>query len=224
MKKAVFYSELAYVFGMILLAFGTALTAYGGFGISMVVAPAFVLHLNMIEKFPFFTFAVGEYVLQGTVLLIMMVILRRVKLTYFLSFLTAVLYGLVLTASQWITALFPDIFALKLSLYVVGVLICTAGVSLFFHTYFSPAAYEMFVKEISRKFHKPLPTFKVVYDCASLAVALIMALIFRNIEGIGIGTVICAFVFGPLINVFSKLFDKLFTFQDALPLRPKFED
>ena len=38
MKKPVFYTEAAYFIGLFLLALGTALTAYGGFGISMVVA------------------------------------------------------------------------------------------------------------------------------------------------------------------------------------------
>ena len=43
MKKPVFYTELAYILGLVLLALGTALTVYGNFGVSMVVAPAYIL-------------------------------------------------------------------------------------------------------------------------------------------------------------------------------------
>ena len=41
-KKLGFYTEIAYFLGLFLLAFGTAMTVYGGFGMSMVVAPAFI--------------------------------------------------------------------------------------------------------------------------------------------------------------------------------------
>lgn len=226
MKKPVFYSELAYVCGLLLLAFGTALTVVGGFGVSMVVAPAYILHLKVSQALPFFSFAMGEYVLQAIILLVMMLILRKGKLIYLLSFVTAVLYGFALTASQSIANFIPaDSLVLRIVLYIVGVLICAAGVSLFFKTYIPPAAYEMFVKEISRKFNKPLSSFKVVYDCVSLAIALVMGLIFfGRFEGVGIGTVITAFVFGPMIRMFTVLFEKLFTFRDAFSLRGKFED
>ena len=43
--KKVFYSELAYVFGMVILALGTAMMELADFGMSMVVAPAYLVHL-----------------------------------------------------------------------------------------------------------------------------------------------------------------------------------
>ena len=64
MKKRLFYTEAAYAVGTLLLALGTALTAYGGFGISMVVAPAYLLHLKLVQLLPFFSFGVAEYALR----------------------------------------------------------------------------------------------------------------------------------------------------------------
>ena len=61
MKKPVFYTEIAHVLALVLLALGTALTAYGDLGISMVVAPAYILHLKLSQVFPFFTFGVAGY-------------------------------------------------------------------------------------------------------------------------------------------------------------------
>ena len=84
MKKPVFYTEIAYFLGIALLSLGTALTEYGGFGISMVVAPAYLLHLKICQTLPFFTFGVAEYTLQAVVLLAMILLLRKVKLPYFL--------------------------------------------------------------------------------------------------------------------------------------------
>jgi hypothetical protein len=91
MKKTVFYTEAAYFIGLFLLALGTALTAYGGFGISMVVAPAYILHLFLSQFFPFFGFGVAEYVMQAVILLLLTLLLRKAKLSYLLSFAAAIL-------------------------------------------------------------------------------------------------------------------------------------
>ena len=54
-KKRVFYCELAYVFGIIILAFGTSLMEKASFGLSMIVAPAYILHLKISEFLPIFS-------------------------------------------------------------------------------------------------------------------------------------------------------------------------
>ena len=43
MKKRLFYTELAYLFGILAIALGTAFMERADFGMSMVVAPAYVL-------------------------------------------------------------------------------------------------------------------------------------------------------------------------------------
>ena len=43
-KKRVFYTELAYFLGLITLAFGTALMEKTDFGLSVVIAPAYLIH------------------------------------------------------------------------------------------------------------------------------------------------------------------------------------
>ena len=63
--KRIFYCELAYFFGIVVLAFGTALMEKADFGMSMVVAPAYILHLKLSELFSWFSFGVAEYIFQG---------------------------------------------------------------------------------------------------------------------------------------------------------------
>ena len=143
-KKRVFYTELSYLVGIAVIALSTALTAWGDFGISMVVAPAFVLHLKMSQVWPWFTFGVAEYVLQAFVLLLMMCLLRRIKISYFLSFLTAIFYGLVLDGGSKLLALLPAPgLWQRLTAYICGDLGICAGVALIFHTYLPPEVYEM---------------------------------------------------------------------------------
>ena len=82
MKKKTFYTEIAYIIGIITLALGTALMEKADFGMSMVVAPAYIIHLKLSELMPFFSFGMAEYTLQAVLLIIMMVFLRRFKLSY----------------------------------------------------------------------------------------------------------------------------------------------
>ena len=224
-KKPVFYTELAYPIALLLLALGTALTAYGGLGISMVVAPAYVLHLYVSELLPFFSFGMAEYTLQAVVLLLMMLILRRARLTYLLSFGVAVLYGFALDGAMLLTSLLPAHPALQILIYVTGALICCASIALLFYSYLPPEAYEMLVKEVAGKWKKPVHTVKTVYDVTSLLLAVILSLLFfGELRGIGIGTVICAFVYGLVIRLFQKIFEKLFRFEDRFPWRKFFDE
>ena len=114
---------------------------------------------------------------------------------------------------------------MRVALYIPGLLICSAAIALILRSYFPPAAYELFVKETSAKWKKPLKTVKTVYDCVSLVIAVALSLIFfGKLEGVGVGTVVSAFVNGTLIHLFGRLYDRLFTFTDRFPLRRYFEE
>ena len=224
MKKTVFYTELAFFVGLAFLAFETALTAYGNVGISMVVAPAYVLHLYVSQFLPWFSFGVAEYVLQAIVLLVLIIILRKVKWTYLLSFGVTLLYGVLLDTSMMLTALLPANPYLQVATYIVGAIICCGSLALLFVSYFPPEAYELFSKEISARFNKPIHRIVNFYNLSSLLVSVILSLtLFGGIKGIGIGTVACAFLYGFVINFFQKVYGKIFNFKDKFAWRERFD-
>ena len=225
MKKPVFYTELAYGSGLLLLAMGTALTVFGDFGISMVVAPAYILHLKLRELWPFFTFGMAEYVLQALIVGIMLLTFPKRKWTWLLSFVTAVLYALILDGSSVLLALLPQTLTLRIMLYLLGVAMCTAGIALLFRTYLPPAAYELLVKELARRKGWQVHRVKTVYDCASCILAAVLSfLLLGRLEGVGVGTVACALGYGQLIRLWGRLLERCWTFRDCLDLRTKFEE
>lgn len=227
MKKKTFYTELAYVIGLCSLAFSAALMERADFGVSMVIAPAYLLHLKISQFLPFFSFGMAEYTLQAVLLILMVIILRKFKLSYLFSFVTAVIYGFILDLSILLVSFIPnEIFAVRIILYFLGLLGCSSGVSLLFHTYISPEVYELFVKEVSSLFNVNINKFKTIYDLSSCVLAIIMSFAFFglwNFEGVKLGTIICAMVNGFAIGMFSKIFDKHFVFKDKLKLRKLFE-
>ena len=227
MKKRVFYTELSYLLGMVILAFAAAMMTRADFGLSMVVAPAYLLHLKVSEVLPFFSFGMAEYTLQALLLIVLCLAVRRFRLSYLFSFVTAVLYGFVLDGLLWLLSFLPmDSIALRFVFYVVGMVLCALGVSLFFHTYISPEVYELFVKEVSGKFKVDIHKVKTVYDCISCLAAVVMSFAFFGMwqfEGVNWGTIVCALVNGWLIGQVTKLLEKHFDFRDAMKWKPYFE-
>ena len=226
LKKKVFYTELSYVLGLIIMAFAAAFTEKADFGLSMVVAPAYIIHLKVSQFLPWFTFGVAEYCFQGFLIILTIIIMRKIKLSYFLSFVTAILYGTLLDYAMNLIAPLPDdTFAFRILWYLIGTVSCSLAVSLFFHTYLAPESYELIVKEVSSKTKKDINKVKMAYDCISVVLGIILSFSFFGFgvfHGVKLGTVFCAFINGFLIGRFSKLLEHFFEFRNRFNLEKYF--
>ncbi|MDO4492613.1 MAG: DUF6198 family protein [Clostridia bacterium] len=227
-KKFRFYSEAAYPVALVLIAFGVAFMERADFGVSMIVAPAYVIFRKVSLVLPWFTFGTAEYLLQATLLLLMWAILRKFRLADCLSFVTAFVYGMILDACMALMrAAAPDPLYIKVILYIAGMVVGSLGVALMFRTYMAPEVYELFVKKISRKAGVEIHRFKTGYDLVSLSVGVVLSFAlfgFGRFIGVRWGTIVCALVNGAIISVCSKALDRVFAFEDRFAFRPFFED
>lgn len=220
LKKIVIHSETVYLLAIVIMSLGVAVTAAADFGLSMIAAPAYILHL----KLGFLTFGQSEYVIQAVLFLLTCILLKKVKPLYFTSFLTCLIYGAVLDLWRLIPAFNPNATApgsmgmgLRVLYFVAGMLLCSLGVALFFRTYLYPQVYELFVKAVSEKYRKNTDRFKIAYDLCSLAVSVAMTLLFFGaFRGIGIGTLVTAALNGIIIGLLGKLIDR------STDIRPRF--
>lgn len=212
--------EFAYAFGIIFLALGTALMEKADFGMSMVVAPAYLLYLKLSDTLSFVTFGMMEYLLQAVLIALTALILRRFKLSYLLSFGTAVIYGFALDGCMMLIAHLPDgVFYARLIYYIVGLLGCSLGVAFMFHTYIAPEAYELLVKEFSGHFKISIGKFKTCYDCISCLVSILLSFIFFgfwHFEGVKGGTILCALINGSIIGWMSRKMEERWIFIKGL--------
>ena len=226
-QKFTLHTEACYVLGLLILALGTAFMEKANFGMSMVVAPAYLLHLKISQSWPPFTFGMSEYVFQAVLLAALCLVMGRFRKGYLFSFITAVLYGFTLDFVMKLTAGIPaEDFAMRCVLYLAGMLLCSLGVAFLFHTYIAPEAYELFVKELARRGGWPIPRVKTIYDCCSCAVGIALSFLFfgfGRFEGVKAGTILCALINGWLIGRITRRMEALFTFRDGLPLRRFFE-
>lgn len=223
MQKKKFSTELAWLIGIIVLALGVVFMERADFGMSMVVAPAYILYLKLSEVFPFVTFGMMEYVLQAILLLGMTVILRKWRFVWLFSFVTAVLYGLILDGERWLLLdVLSDALWCRALWFVCGLVCCSVAISLLFQAYFMPEVYELLVKVLAEERKAPVSRVKTIYDCISCAVSVVLSFCFFGLwqfRGVNWGTVVCALVNGILIGGITKLLERRFVFVDALPLR-----
>ena len=225
--KRVFYTEISYIIGLVSVALSAAFMEASDFGVSMVVAPAYIIYLKLSQIFDFFTFGMSEYMLQALILVALTVIMRKFRWHYLFSFVTAVLYGFILDGAMAVIAVFnTGQVIVRILFYLIGILFCSAGVALIFETYIPPEAYELLVKEVSRKFGIDINKFKTGYDCVSCILSVILSFVFfgfGHFEGVKVGTIIFALVNGRLIGMWSRFFKKHWKFKDAFNLRRRLE-
>ena len=220
MKKVRLSRELIYFLAIIIMTLGVTLMEKANFGVSMVVAPAYIISLRS----DLLSFGQSEYCVQLFLVILMCVIVRKFKLSYFFAFVTAIIYGGVLDGMIFLFRNVPaEIMAVRIIFCVLGALLSALGVALFFRTYLSPCAYDQFVKVVATEYHLNMSHFKIGYDITSLLISIVLSYsFFGKFKGIGAATVICAFFNGYIIGKFGEFLDKHFTFYDRLKLAKYF--
>lgn len=210
--KKHFKATVIYLAGLAILALGTALMEAADFGMSMVVAPAYLIYLKLSETYSFITFGIAEYITQALLLIAMMLVLRKFKVKYLFAFVTTLIYGQLLDGCMWLIALVsPDTTAIRLIYFLIGMIVCALGVALLFCTYLPPEVYELFVKELSERYHFNISKCKTIYDITSCLIAVILSFCFFGLwhfEGVKLGTIFCALVNGWIIGRWLTLLKK----------------
>ena len=227
MKKIRVSSELTYILAIIILSFSVAMVAASNFGVSMIVAPAYILS----QKISFLTFGQCEYILQASLFIVLCILMKKVKIVYLSSFITCIFYGAVLDLWRKIIPAFnPDVTAPgsfpmweRIIFFSFGMLLTSLAVSLFFKTYLYPQVYDFFVKIISAKFNIDRTKFKICFDISCLIIGCIMTLsLFGKFVGIGIGTLIMTAFNGMIIGFFDRLTDNYIEFKPSIKKLYKF--
>ena len=233
MKKIGRSSELLWVFGIVFVALGVAICGKADLGVSMIAAPAFVFHEWISSHFAWISLGVTEYVIQGLILVIMCVAVRRFNPRYLLAFLVAVIYGYTLDLFMWLLGgVHFDSTLLRWVMLIVGDLITAFGVACFFRTYMPLQVYELFVAEVASVFKFSIAKTKQVFDISLLVFSIAFALIlFRDVtafdwstigsasfHSLGLGTIVTTLINSPLIALMGKIIDRIF---DPTPVSDK---
>ena len=215
-KKKPRMAEASWLIGCILCSLGVATCAKSGLGVSMVVAPAYVMYRKISLTVSWFTFGMAEYCLQGVLLVGLGIYLKKFKWKFLLSFVTAFVYGLMIDG--WYLLIGKDQvtgIASQIACMLIGLVITSLSVAFFLRTYFAQEAYEMVVKEVTEHIGADMNKVKWIYDISSLTVAIIvMLLVFHRFDltMVGVCTILATIINAPIIGFFGRILDKYFDF------------
>lgn len=201
-----------WLLGISLCAFGICLCTKADFGLSMIAAPPYIVHVRLRELLPWYSQGTSEYIWEALIFVILCIIIRRFKLKGVLSFITAVLSGLLI-----------DLFfiplggnapcesmALRLVCFIIGVPLISLAIAFVFRTTMPPQVYELAVGEIAKSFNLKIDRVKLGFDIVMFVLSVSLSLILtKGFTGIGVGTVIVTFINAPMISFFGKLIDKV---------------
>ena len=225
MKKISKSSELLWLLGDIFVAIGVALCSKANLGVSMIAAPTFVIREALASFWDGLTVGVVEYALQGILLILLCLLIRRFNWRFLLAFGVAVLYGYTLDLVLWILEPISfDAIPLRWLMLLVGDMITALGVACFFRTYMPLQVYELFVAETSSRFNISLQKMKWIFDLSLLGVSLALAFLlfgdaaefdwttigYSSFHSIGLGTLITTIINSPFITLMGKLLDRIF--------------
>lgn len=232
MKKVKNASELLWVLGIVFVALGVAICNKANLGVSMVAAPAFVVYEAVAPLWSGFSVGMVEYIIQGFMLILLCIIIKKWNWKYLLAFVVAVIYGYVLNFFLWVLKDVQfDITIMKWVMLIIGDIIVAFGVACFFCTYMPLQVYELFVAEIARSFKINISKVKTIFDITLLIISIVLAFVlfmdaksfnwytlhYNSFHSIGLGTLVTTAINSPLINLSSKIIKKCFDTS------PKFE-
>lgn len=223
MKKLKIPNEIAYVLAIIILALAVCFATASDFGVSMIVAPSYILSM----KFTFLTFGQWEYVTQALLFVIFCIMMKRFHWTYLSSFITCVLYGCVLDLWRLIPLFDPNVtipgsmnIYLRVLFFLLGMFLCSFSIAIFNKTYIYPEVVDMFPRGAAKRFNCKFFVAKYIFDATYLIIGLVLSLcFFKGIRGIGWGTLVLVVCNSFIINLFMKMLDKFVEFP---PVHTKF--
>lgn len=227
MKKIGKMAEIAWFIGTFLCAFGVALCTKASFGLSMMAAPPYIIHLRLVEFFPWYSQGTSSYIFEGTMLVVMCLLIRKFRPKYLLSFLSSMIFGYALDLWNFLlggngafTSLVGRVFG-----FMGGMLCISLAVAFMFKTYLPAQTPELLVMEVAKHFKADNTKVKLILDMTCLVLSFGLSLLLTGrLTGIHLGTVILAFGNAPMIKLWGKVIDKFFTFEPMLPKLKTFFD
>ncbi len=196
-------------------AVGAALMKHGSFGLT----PFYSVSLALFEASGRFTMGFWNAAFQIALILLLIAIVRKWKLRYPLSFLVAAVSSAILDGANALCAALPDSMPVRLLSYLLGFAVMSFGIALMAECRLPVAPMNLFVRELAEERGKPFRSVKLVFDIVCLALSLTVSLCFTGKLscGIGIGTVLSAFLTGPLSGFFISRLRRHFSFTAPRP-------
>jgi len=206
-SKVLIKQYAVFLIGLLFMGLGIALVTTAELGTSPISTVPYVLSMIVPLSFGQLTFLLAlvflgiQLILQGR---------SFPKLQYW-QILIGPLFGFMIDLGMFLCSFIkPTMWVLQIIVLLIGCFIIAIGIFLQIQADVIINSGEAVVKVISEKVGKSFGLVKIQFDWTLVGLAFLLSLIFlQGIKGIGIGTIISAFLVGyfiKFIHIFTKRF------------------
>ena len=192
-----------FMLGSILNAFGVAFITKGALGTSQISSISYVMSLQFTNV----SFGTWTFLLNMIFIALQILLLKKdFKPVELLQIVANLLFSWFIDLGMLLFGfLNPVSFPARLLSLLVGCCILAFGVCIEVAPNVVMVPGEAIVRVLADKLHKPFGSMKVYFDVTLIVIATILSFVFfGRLNGVGIGTVICALLVGRLVNFFNK--------------------
>ena len=193
---------LVYCLGLMLLAFGVAISVNSNLGVSPVNSLPYVV--SQILQVPMGTCV--TVIFCGYIVLQALILGREFQPVNLLQILFSTVFGYFVDFAKMVVGDFaiPTYFG-RLLMMGVSIVLIALGVLLYMDAQLVPMPMEGLSSTVAKKLGKSFPTMKTVIDCVVVLTGLVLCFVFLGrLDGIREGTVITAVVTGKLVGILKK--------------------
>ncbi len=127
---------------------------------------------------------------------------------YLMQIPNSIFFGLFIDINMWLlSAVNPHEYIFEILILVLGCVVMAIGISLGVKADVAMKPSDFFVRVLSRRLHRNFGYMKMGLDLTLVALACIISYIaMGEIRGIREGSIICAFLVGPIIHYMIPLY------------------
>lgn len=220
-EKKLFVGELALFMGLIINSFANTLMVKSGFGISSISSVPYTLSL----VFDNITYGSWNYIFQCVLILILVLITKKFKVGYIVSFFLAIVFGNMIDfCNIFIMQKLLNNIIYNIIYFLISFSMLSVGMSLLLKCKTPVLPIDTFTRDLTEEFNINYKKVKTVFDLSCLATTIVLSVVFlKGFEGIGIGTVICALITGKVVSFVNSFVDEHFYFKPMLSKKSKKE-
>lgn len=191
-----------YCLGLLLLAFGVAVSVNSNLGVSPVNSLPYVI--SKILNVPLGSCV--TVVFCSYIVLQILILRREFQPVNLLQILFSTLFGYFVDFAKLVLEDFAiPTYAGKLVMLAVSIVLIALGILLYMDAQLVPMPMEGLTASIAKKLGKPFPTMKTIVDCVVVGTGIVLCFVFLGgLDGIREGTVITAVVTGKIIAWMRK--------------------
>lgn len=203
-------SELALVAAIIINSFSLVLMVKSHLGVSTMSSMPVLLNA-MVPKISLGNWTI---IIQIIYMILMCIYTHRFKKGFIVSFVVSLIYGLFVDFFTVVVFSWPSFESIRIGYFTVGLVGMSLGATLFMKCSLPILPFDLVVREISDYSNLRVKKVKILFDAFNVFLSIILGVVFLNqIVGVGIGTLICVFALGSLIQMFLKLMDEYVIFS-----------